>query len=185
MKIVSLMFMLVVLSACQNLIPADETLPYYKTPVGSTLVLNHDLIIPANRLSVYIQNGHVTAGGANQYYPHCKLELRQKHSSSQRVTADEFTIYRSTQHRTRFTYLQPQLIPASTQLFFNSGDRSSPVSWASFLYLRSERQPGVMLMTCTVWADLSEGRYLSIQDIRQTLGDVFSIRIIPNHAPDE
>jgi hypothetical protein len=64
----------VALSGCQTAYVGDEQSPFYPPPAGSRLTLHKELKIPAEELSVYIQNGRVLRNVEVQhYYPFCKF----------------------------------------------------------------------------------------------------------------
>lgn len=174
------LFCAILIGGCQSLANRDEALPYFHIPGGSTLVLNRDIVVPANRLSVYVQGGQVIPAGANFYYPHCKFELRHLEGRARRIRADTFSIYRTGRDWGSHAMLAPPRLRSVGQgLLLPSplNDQPSYIIYASNLYLRSDEQPEVFRLSCKQWWDPVDARFLSIQEIRQTLGDVFTLQL--------
>jgi hypothetical protein len=73
----------------------------------------------------------------------------------------------------------PQQLASRTP-FGNSSNRGSAIqTFATILYLRSERQPEALRLTCGHWDYPPWATHLSIAQIRQTLGEVMTLRIAP------
>ena len=86
-----------VISSCATGPVDPEHSIFYKIPVGSSLVLNKEMTIPAEKLSVFIQNGTVKSfRDVEKYDPYCKFEVRTKRSSDVVIKPDSFIIYRYT-----------------------------------------------------------------------------------------
>jgi len=47
----------------------------------------------------------------------------------------------------------------------------------SYYYLKSADEPNVRTLECIQWDSLYENNYLSISEIRQALGDVFTLQL--------
>jgi len=61
------------LAACSSAVKDPDSY-LYSIPVGSTLILNKEITIPANRARRYFQNGKaVCKKDIDIYYPHCSL----------------------------------------------------------------------------------------------------------------
>jgi hypothetical protein len=186
MKILPPVLALATLTACQSArYIGDESSPYYVVPVGSRLVLNRDLTIPANQVGVYLQGGQlVSYRDVNQYHPHCKFEVRTLTDAPRTVRADEFMVMRATQQQLPSVRAPIQVAGAGIHIGIGIGGGSqdggpSPEAYATRLVLKSERQPDVLRLTCGHW-DMPNpyAVHLSISQIRKTLGDVMSLRIL-------
>lgn len=162
------------LAGCQGLYPYDETRYYFSVPNGSTLVLNRTLQTAPGELAIYLQDGVPYTAAPDRTRPYCKFELRHKRAEAQRIEPDRFLIERSTRHRSAGLTPDWRLRPAS--LLFDH-DGPTFLVYSSFFQLTSERQPEVLRMTCEYWGDPATRRFLSIAQIRQTLGEVFSLEL--------
>ncbi len=88
---------LLVLSACASTSASngvkDESSVFYAVPVGSLLVLNHDVTIPENQVAIYVQGGEIMRyREVNKYLPNCKFEVYKISEQARIVKADTFTI---------------------------------------------------------------------------------------------
>lgn len=171
----------VALAACQTTYEGNEDSPYYVVPPGTPLVLKRPLAIPPEQVSVWLQDGRVIdANDARVYYPHCKLEVRERMPTAQTVAPDEFIITRVTQslmHSVRAPEPSARMV-ARVGVGINMGvDGPSVQTFATRMNLGSGRQPHVMRLTCGHWDYPYDGRHLTISEIRHALGDVFDLRL--------
>lgn len=161
------------LVACQSAGPVDEDSRFHVLPIGSRLILNQDITIPAHTAGVHIQGGRIVNGKVlNQYHPHCRLEVHDVREVAQTVTADEFLVHR-VQHVTPTVSL-PGLIKTGRRYV---GSSSSLLVYQTFLGLRSARQPQVRWLACMQWGDSSLGQHVTTSEIRQTLGKIITLQI--------
>ncbi len=177
MRILTVLLLVALLAGCQSLYQGDVNSPYFAVPTGSQLTLKMPLTIPAERVAVYLQDGKVYDGLPNTYLPYCKFEVRDKRPTAQRITPDTFSIYNSTRH---WTISMLDRRPAIREVGFFSGNvRGGPSFkiFGSYFYLKSATQPQVLKMTCEYWGDPATGHFLSVNQIRHTLGDVFTLRL--------
>jgi len=157
--------------------------PYYLPPTGSQLVVNKPIAIRANKASAWLQDGEIRFfKNIDVYYPNCKFELNTVVSVKRIVKPGSFTIMHVYQEEQ--SMIQPQRrLAASFRLgvgvggILAGGDGSSPIPYATVFNLRSGRQPDVLRMTCMHWEDPTDARYLTLSEIRHTLGDYISIII--------
>lgn len=165
---------LVILTACQSWHDPSENSPFYPISVGSRFILKQPLSIPADRASVYIQRGQIVPyNGRDTYYANCKFELNTLKPVAQTVDPDEFTVSKVTQ------YIRLNQLYESGQMYAQisgKGDVSSKL-YAWIIYLRSSRQPDVLRMTCGRWDYRGAARQLAIQEIRDTLGNLFTLQL--------
>ena len=148
----SLLFILTaVLAACaQQMHNVDSR--YFSIPSGSKLILHRDLNIPAGKAHVNIQGGGSKAG-LNNFNVGCEIEVRKLGPSV--VNADTFTITRA----------------ESSQEWIN---RPSTMRFYRTMYLKSDIQPGVMNMVCQYWDYPLHGDEISVDEMREALGNVAS-----------
>ncbi len=60
---------------------------------------------------------------------------------------------------------------------FGMLDKSYVFNYATLMYLRSEQQKDVYRMTCQHWEDVMDDRHLSVTQMRQAMGDIFTLEI--------
>jgi hypothetical protein len=176
----TVLFAVALLAACQTTTyEGDENSPYYLVPAGSRLSLHRDLVIPANQAGAFLQGGQVVPfAQLNPYQPHCKFEVSRVLDSPQTVRADEFVITKAVQSLEHSVRAPRRLAARSV---FSSTDDGGPSiqTFATRLDLRSDRQPEVLRLTCGHWDYPPLATHLSIRQIRQALGEVFTLRIVP------
>lgn len=169
-----------VLSACQIPPGQREEAHFYEVPPGSTLILNRRIFIPPYELKIYIQNGRL-AQGANQYYPFCKFEVRHKKDHPQAIEPDAFEIRRVDRVRSLFVKADRPYALTGAAIgggIFEKEGKPTPRVHGSRMFLHSDRQPEVYQLVCGHLQDPNiEARYLSIQQIRETLGDIFTLKL--------
>jgi len=144
-------------SSCQNRDETDEKSPYFVIPSGSRLVLHQSVTVPAFAAASYLQGGQwLPWPQVSRYHPHCKFELRQPKDLPQIIMADEFVITRTGEETETQEGLQIH---------------------ARVLELRSERQPQVSRLSCAVWQAPATGRPVSGRELRQALGNIFTLEL--------
>lgn len=155
---------------------ADEDSPYYTPPAGSKLLLKRGLTVPAGQASVLIQNGQVVPSFSqvSQYEPYCKLEMQRLSDSAQTVQPGEFVVNK-TQRERSYHGRAPTFTPGFVYVA-ESIDRGHERR-STHLYLQSGQQPDVFRMTCQRWQDASRAKNVTLREIRQTLGDLFSLQV--------
>lgn len=196
------------LASCQGTpLPYEES-PYSVIPAGSRLTLHRDLTIPAGRASLYIQGGAVRPySDVNPYYPHCRLEVEQVLDTPQTVQADVFLVEKVVYeeipgpvsggtsvlaHLLRTASLGGAVGLETSGKDLGRGarvmgglaadDGGSPWTFATHFRLRSERQPGVRSLTCQHWDDPALAVHLTIRQIRDTLGSLFTLEMRGDRA---
>jgi len=50
-------------------------------------------------------------------------------------------------------------------------------NYATLMYLNSEKQKDVYRITCQHWEDVMDDRHLTIKQMRQAMGDVFTLNL--------
>jgi hypothetical protein len=161
----------------------DENSPFYAIPAGSRVVLTQALAIPPEQVGVFIQNGKVTPWSQiNQYYAHCKFEVRDLKTSEQRVNPDEFLVTRVVQDVIQMLkWGRWQVAEASSVMRVSSKDDGGPsvMTYATYMYLGSERQPRVFRLGCGHWdyPGRRSAEYLSIAQMRKALGELITLQL--------
>ena len=180
MKRLILLATSVLLSACQTAYVGNENSPYYTIPVGSTLTLNQNAVIPPNLAGFLLQNGQIqTQSQINQYYPYCKFEVLKIRDDPQPIQADTFSIVKVVQQIDHSVDAgQTKLAGLSIGIGIGiSNGGSSVQTYATRLNLRSEKQPEVFRLSCGLWDYPEKGKHLTINEIRKTLGNVFTLQL--------
>lgn len=167
------LLLLTLLTGCAGSVAQTRT-AHEDINIGSTLVLNDTIRFPPNSASIDIQNGQVRSGlfSIDKYNPNCTLELRSQSNDTRLIRPDRFTIY-----RINFNIEQVLNQPVMVAGFgFHMADGSTDDIYITRLYLQSETQKEVELMTCQHWEDPTNfPDYLTRQQIQQTLGGLFTL----------
>lgn len=173
--------LLLVLSALAQLSCAttvtNENSPYYRMPVGTSVVLHQDITVPAGHARVFLQYGKVVAKHRlDTYYPHCNFEQRAVSDGTALINADRFrvTAVRSGED----LVVQREGLLHSAWRVMGEFDGISMVN----LYIRhsisSPSQPHVVSFTCHGGFEF-QGKALtpSLTDIRNVLGVVATVEL--------
>jgi hypothetical protein len=168
---------LALLGACQTTVAPSEDSPYYAVPVGSRLVLNRALTIPPERASVYIQRGQIVPFTTlDDYDPHCRFELLTVRPRPQTVEPDEFVVHKVRQEIVvSRAFTRPGLLLALGG--DDDGDGPDSKLYSRILNLRSAKQPEVLRIACMRWHRLAFSRHLTIREIRDTLSELFTLKL--------
>ena len=162
------------LVACANNIK-DVNSPFYQPPVNAHFQIHHPITIPADRASVFIQEGKTRGGSFNHFMPHCRLEVRHVLEVPQVVQPGEFTVTRVYRDLPPVVELKPVLYADSGA---SSSDSGLPMDLIYVIYMRlsSEEQPDVLNITCGGSTDDPSAVVPpSIEGIRGTLGGLASL----------
>jgi len=162
------------LSACSLPTSTDENSFLYSVPVGSKLILKQEIPVKASLGRTFIQNGNVVAEHKiNIYYPHCSLTTNTLLDHDRIIKPTAFEIYRVVDD---VEYAQSYIQYASIN-FFSHSDGPTIIGHASYYYLHSTDEPDIRTLECVQWGSPEDVRYLSIKEIRATLGDIFSLEL--------
>lgn len=152
--------------------------PYYRFPQGSRLVLNRALDVPANWATARMQFGRlVPFGHVQEQEPHCIFEINTVREIPQRVEPDVFAITRVDRHISPIAARPGGFVRAG--FYFDDGSPTQ-MFYKTIFWLRSERQPGVRLLTCQsdqYAAGIGIPRHLAVPEIRQALGSLFTLEL--------
>jgi len=179
MRALVLVGLTLLLSACQTF-QGNQASPYFVVPKGSTLTLNRDLSIPPDRPGVYLQLGKQsdTLGPINQYTPYCRFELRSLSDTPRTVRPEKFMITRVHQE----TPLAG--VPSGFRLARVSSEATGEPAYyifATLLDLHSDTQPDVYRLDCRHYQyPFVTARHLSVDEIRQALGDTLTLSLPGN-----
>jgi len=161
------------ISSCSNSNIKDPDSYLYSVPVGSVLSLNKTITIPANLARRFFQDGKpVLEKDINIYYPHCSLLMNTLTDVERTIKPAIFEIYK----------VQDEIDTTQRYLYFASiatryNDGPSIVGYASYYYLRSASVPDVRSLECIQWNDPVNAEYLSINEVKKSLGDYFTLTI--------
>jgi hypothetical protein len=159
------------LGSCVHSHVGDEQSPFFTPPAGSRLLLKQALTIPAEMVGVFIQGGRAVGNrDVDQYYPHCRLEVRERLDTAQTVEPDEFLV-----QRVRRDIEVVSNTPAAPLRRVSHGP--SFFVYRTLLDLKSARQPQVRILICQYWGHPALDNHLSIHDIRRALGELMVLQL--------
>ena len=166
---------LALLSACENSQALrDEDSQFFSVPLGSTFTLNREITIQPDQTSVYLQNGNIElVSNVDFYRPHCKFELYTISEQSRLVKPDTFVVTRIVDRREDVSTKWPLY----AGLAMTGGDGPIHLTFSTTMFLESKIQPDVFRMNCKQWDWPSIGDFLSINQMRQALGDYFTLTL--------
>jgi hypothetical protein len=142
------------LAGCHTTSSTKPDSIWYQLPKGSKLVLNRDLEIPAGQASVIIQNAKA---GTSAYSLEVSCSFEVKQLGPRTIHPDTFLITEVAQGR--WWVNEP-----STMLFYK------------IFHLKSEQQQqDILPMRCGYTDYPLLGKPVSIEQIRETLGRVFTL----------
>lgn len=162
-----------ILTSCSYPTIKDFDSNLYSVPVGSTLKLNKPITIPANLARRYFQSGiAIDEKGINIYYPHCSLLMNTLVDFQRTIEPTTYEIYKivdDEEHAERPVYF------ASTTA--SDGEGASIIAYVSYYFLRSSASSDVRSLECLQWDYPYEAEYVSINEIKQSLGNDFTLQI--------
>ena len=152
-RLIPLLFVAALLAGCQTTRSTNPDSIWYELPKGSKLVLNQDLEIPAGQAHTIVQNARAGTS-AYELEVSCRFEVKQL--GPRTIHPDSFLITEVSQGR-------QWVNEPSTMLFYKD------------LHLQSEQQQDILPMRCGYTYDPLLGVPLTIEQIRETLGSVFTV----------
>lgn len=172
-----LLFCVTFLWSCNTPGGYGQESPYYRYPENGRFVLNHTLEIPANWATARLQSGKVVSfGHVQEQEPHCIVELNTVRAEPQHIEPDTFIIVRVQRSISELAAASGFFIRAA----FVSDNRPTQMFYKTAFTLRSDKQPGVLRMTCQSdqhAAGMGIPRHLSVPDIRRALGNIFTLEL--------
>jgi len=160
--------------SCSLEVVKDEKSYAYSINIGSKFVLNQKIEIKPNLGRTFMQYGKIkNEKDIDIYYPHCSITVNSIQEQAQIISPTTFEIIKIVDDE---EYAQNRLLFASTNLKLVS-DGPLITGLVSYYYLKSADEPDVRSLECTQWDSLYENNYLSISEVRQALGDVFTLEL--------
>lgn len=168
------------LAACQQAPLRDEASHRSRVGVGSTFVLHESLIVPAGHARVFFQDGKVVAKAQlDRYRPHCNIEVRTVSDGSSRIEPDTFLVTGVEEYEEEIVARPQHLRYAGLSMSDGDGAMISKIARFVRHWLYSERQPGVMRLTCHGGFDYPlDALTPSITEIRQALGERVTLNLV-------
>jgi hypothetical protein len=155
------------ITACQSLPLANST--DTPTPAIKTVTLNHDFPIRPDRSNEYIQGGEIRPyESIEQYYPHCKLELREIADNERSIKPQTFNVTR--------IYRKEEFAGFIKTILAGDGD-SGQIMSTIYLYLQSEKQPDIFRLSCMRLDESFYARHVTVEEMQHTLGDLMSLQL--------
>jgi hypothetical protein len=162
-------------------------------PVGSSFFLNEDVIIRSGLLSIgipslQIQDGRIVGRlSVQQFEPYCEFILNTRAKGETVVGADNFVV-ESVSNARSFMRREsnPTVIAAAPGFRLADSDPGAggfTVTVIDYL-LSSDFQGSNYILRCRMVADSTSPRSYTVGDLRNTLGNVFSIQIVVNQSLD-
>lgn len=159
MRLLALVVTVTALSACLDKAEYTQALSESSVPVGSRLILNQSLSIPAKTAQVRLQSGEIRSAGAiKKYYPNCNFHLRTRTDAPQTVEPDEFVI-------SKVVYDDHIVAGDNIQRYYTE------------MHLRSAKQPNVFMLTCQQWNKPPDSSYVTVDQTRVVLGEMFVLEL--------
>ncbi len=175
MKYITIFSLLMLVMSCTQNNIKDENSYRYSIPAGSKLKLNQEIIIPSSLGRTFFQNGKVTKEkDINIYYPHCSITINTLQKSDRIISPTTFEIIKVVDDE---EYAQGYIFYASTDIQLAS-DTPLITGLVSYYYLKSLLEPDVRSLECIQWNSLYENNYLSINEVRKSLGNIFTLTIL-------
>jgi hypothetical protein len=168
------------LAGCQTMsYYGDERSPYFVVPGDSRVVLTQQLTIPAEEVSVYLQDGRLMPfAQVNKYHPHCKFEVYTRGATTRTVAPDEFVVTRALQEESPSAALGMRHYAGLRMSSIGSQPGGMPLrTFTTRMYLRSADQPDVYRLSCAQWAYPPYDRHVTIEEIRRALGEVITLQV--------
>jgi hypothetical protein len=178
------------LASCQLSFKTEPSSVKELLPLGSTLTLNRNIEIPADRSSVYIFRGKVVPYElVDIYYPYCKLRLYKISSQSRPVKPDNFTVTKIVEWEDytrrkdgayKVAYLTAAGMKGGVGIGIGVTDDGGPsiIHYATILSLRSSSQPKVKEMVCGHWGDRGDIEALTLKELESALGELFTVNVM-------
>ena len=163
------------LTACANSqVVGNEDSQFVSVSPGSTFSLSREVTIQPNQTSVYLQNGGIELyENIDIFQPHCKFELYAISEQARTVRPDSFAVTRIVDRINEVSKGSPRY--ASLAVAVGGGPMHK--TYSTKMYLESTLQPDVFRMDCMQWDWVNMGKYVSINQMRQALGDYFTLTL--------
>ena len=153
------------LTGCDIPPVAPEHDPYFSFPAGSRIELLRPVTIPADKASISFQHGQLMYSSPDQYTANCRLILKAITPVSHTIQAGSFYITGVK----RDEGLGTSLLFGIAQPYW--------VEYETIFRLSSAEQPEVYSMICRHVEEAVDGRHLTLQQMRETLSGIISIKL--------
>lgn len=172
-------------SGCQSLnYEVDFDAPHSKPAAGAIVQLNQTLTFQRGSSRSYIQHGLAqNFNGIDEREPWCQFyryEPAAALKTMRTIGPDSFTITGSSQ-RMELVEIQPArpVVLLASTIFLPSMKDNDPnaVTLATIMQIKSAKQPEVVELKCAVFDDPYRYNYVSVNKIRQTLGQVVTLKL--------
>jgi hypothetical protein len=166
-RILTICCLSLLITACQSLPSVNST--DNLTAAITLVTLKQAFPIRPDRSNEYIQGGEIRPyESISQYYPHCKLELREIADTERVVQPEAFTVTR--------VYRQDDF--AGFRKMMLAGDGSSGLIMSTtYLFLQSEKQPGIFRLSCMRLDESFYARHVTVDDMRDALGGLVTLSL--------
>jgi len=164
----------------------------YTIPVGTVLVLNQPLVIPAGKARAGIQNGKPTlSSGIDKWSPYCEFLVNTISTEEARLPAGNYRVTRIQRDQIPTGGLDPagrsMLALAGTDasqttmagIGIAQGGGAADQTWLyrTTIRLESDVYPDVRQLECgNTFGTGFEARHLTLEEFRQAVGDVITLR---------
>lgn len=103
--------------------------------------------------------------------------------SAQTVNADSYVIKKVVQEITDSVdagQIRLAALSVGIGMQAREKDGASLQTYATRMYLRSDKQPGVYRLSCGQWAFPATGQHVTLGEMRTALGGMFTLRLASN-----
>ena len=179
MKRAGLLLLFLAVTACQPLSSYPVNSPFYQPPSGSQLVLNQPLEIAPDHATVRFQSGKIVQH-VFELDTNCVFELRTVKDVAQRVEPDTFMVTKVHSSMSQMQSSAGQPRPGLIKAHMGGEDTGSVrFFFKTEMFLRSERQPQVFMLTCQHgWdpgSDFQYERPPTVAEMQKALGAYFTL----------
>ena len=178
--IIALSLGVMILSSCRSTSYTDPfDRPGSIVPVGSVLRLNQTLNFQPGYSRSFIQFGKaVTFGQIDERDPYCQFERYEPPvalTSLRSVQPDEFIVIASSnwEEFVRAGSDISLMVSIGWKAMFDRDDLNLSLK----MKLQSARQPEIVALKCTVYAQPDYWNYLSVNQVKATLGAIVTLKI--------
>ena len=171
------------LASCATPLATKKQVSFFADmPVGSTLMVNSPLTIPANEVRASLQfSKQVSLQALDKWEPYCQMVVRTLSRQDKQIPAIDFRITRVVRDEEPYTRLKKSsrhmIASTDENLSFLFGGSPS-YTWLikTYMYLESNEYPDIYRLVCgQVWDGYSSRR-LYMSEFREAVGDFITIK---------
>lgn len=168
------------LAGCQSLSGPRDPGQSTEIPAGSELVLHKRLVVTNSHDRIRFYRGAIAKEKdfllTKKYDPNCRLVMhRDLRDYDHVITPGRFAIY-AVKRFDDYEILGPRIVASNGPLLADDGG-IMPQEYATVMYLRSAKQPQVDRLVCGHYQYSTEGSFLTVNQIRKALGDIFTLKL--------